>query len=314
MRTSRLVFLAASLISCRGLAQTEENASASAAVQAVAASALNGSVTATVTPTNATATTTATTAAPLTPPIVPEGTTPPAATRGETTLTLDIAFGIRAVLPSRVTVPVGELLRISAPGIGPSVQWQKNGRAIPGATANPLVLSPVTSSDAGTYTAVNSDPVALGFASQSLVLGVGGTERLLNLSARGLVGPGGDQGLVTGFVVEAGSQSKKLILRAVGPTLALFDVPNPLRRPVLRIFDGKGQPYTNGYLYPAVVGGPTYESDLADSLARTGAFPLPADTADVVLMMPFRAGAYTAHITSGDGTSGAVLFELYEVP
>lgn len=45
-----------------------------------------------------------------------------------------------------------------------------------------------------------------------------------------------------------------------------------------------------------------------------GAFPLPENTADVALLMPFSTGAYTAHITSGDGTAGAVLFEIYEVP
>jgi hypothetical protein len=120
--------------------------------------------------------------------------------------------------------------------------------------------------------------------------------------------------LVSGFAVEAGTQPKKLILRAIGPSLAMFGVTSPVRAPVLRIFDSKGQPYTNGYVYPAVVGGPTYESDLAESLARTGAFPIPAGTRDAVLMMPFLPGSYTAQVTSGDGTAGTVLLEIYEVP
>jgi hypothetical protein len=128
------------------------------------------------------------------------------------------------------------------------------------------------------------------------------------------VGPGAEQSLVTGFVVSASGAGKKLILRAVGPSLSLFGVANPLRAPVLRIFDATGQPYTNGYVYPAVVGGPTYESDLAESLARTGAFPIPSSAGDAVVMMPFLSGSYTAQVTSGDGTSGAVLLEIYEVP
>jgi hypothetical protein len=236
--------------------------------------------------------------------------------RGETTLRLDVGFGIRAVLPSRVTVPVGETLRVIAPemGSGFTYIWTKNGQAIPDTSGNVLMINHVVSGDAGTYACLFSTPTTLPQSSQTLVLGVGPTDRLLNLSTRGNVGAGSDQGLVTGFVVGATRPGKKLIIRAVGPSLGLFGVSNPLRAPVLRISDGNGQPYENGYVYPAVVGGPTYESDLAESLARAGAFPIPPGAGDAVVMMPFLPGSYTAHVTSGDGTAGAVLLEIYEVP
>ena len=236
--------------------------------------------------------------------------------RGETSLRLDVGFGIRAVPPSRVTVPAGETLRVTAPDMGAGVTyiWTKNGRAIPDTSGNVLVFDHVVSSDAGTYACLFSTPTTLPQPSQSLVLGVGPTDRLLNISTRGSVGSGGDQALVTGFVVSATGQGKKLIVRAVGPSLALFGVSNPLRAPVLKIFDGNGQPYENGYVYPAVVGGPTYESDLAESLARTGAFPIPSGAGDAVEMKPFLPGSYTAQVTSGDGSAGAVLLEIYEVP
>lgn len=258
--------------------------------------------------------------------VAPATTTPPAifapspnveamqSISGETTITLDVGFGIRAVAPSRVTVPTGEKLRIVGPlqnGQGNYI-WTKNGRAIPGATDNVLIIDHVLSGDAGTYACQFSTPTTLPLPSQALILGVGPTDRLLNLSTRATIG--GSDTLTNGFVVAAGAQSKKLIIRAVGPSLSIFGVTNPLRAPILRIFDGNGQPYNNGYAYPAVVGGPTYESDLADSLARAGAFPLPAGTRDAVLMMPFNSGTYTAQVTSGDGTGGAVLLEIYEVP
>lgn len=238
------------------------------------------------------------------------------ATAGETALTLDVGFGIRAVLPSRVTVPVGETVRVTAPNLGAGITyiWTKNGRAIEGTSGNVLVLPYVVSNDAGTYACLFSTPTTLPQSSQALVLGVGPTDRLLNLSTRGNVGAGGDQGLVSGFVVGGAAPGKKLILRAIGPSLSLFGVSNPLRAPVLKIYDARGQLYTNGYVYPAVVGGPTFESDLAESLARTGAFPVPRENGDAVDMKPFLPGSYTAQVTSGDGATGAVLLEIYEVP
>ncbi|MSU50012.1 MAG: immunoglobulin domain-containing protein [Opitutus sp.] len=250
------------------------------------------------------------------PPLPPRGNAEPAVLAGETTVTLDVGFGIRAVLPSRITVPVGESLRILAPTIGVNTNyiWTKNGRAIADASGNALVFNRVASSDAGTYACLFSLSPTSTQSSQSLVLGVGPIDRLLNLSTRTTVGGAADQGLISGFVVSGSAQGKKLILRAVGPSLAQFGVSNPHRAPILRIFDGSGKPYENGYVYPAVVGGPTYESDLADSLARAGAFAISAGTRDAVLMMPFTPGSYTAQVTSGDGTSGVVLLEIYEVP
>src|SRR5688500_3696116 len=134
---------------------------------------------------------------------------------GETALRLDVGFGIRAVPPSRVTVPTGETLRVTAPNLGSGIAyiWTKDGRAIPGTSENVLVINHVVSSGAGTYACLFSTPTPLPQSSQPLVLGVGPTARLLNLSIRGDVGAGGGQNLVTGFAVRATGRGKKLILR-----------------------------------------------------------------------------------------------------
>lgn len=246
----------------------------------------------------------------------PTPPSPASASIGETAIRLDIGYGIRAVPPSRVSVPTGETLRIIAPTQteGTTYIWTKNGRPIPDTSGDVLLFNRVVSSDAGTYQCMFSTPTTLPRPSQALILGVGPTDRLINISSRVNVGPGADQSAISGFVVGATGPGKKIILRAVGPSLALFGVTNPLRNPVLRIFDGNGKPYENAYVYPAVVGGPTYETDLAESLARAGAFPIPTGTRDAVAMMPFLPGSYTAQVTSGDGASGNVLLEIYEVP
>jgi hypothetical protein len=226
-----------------------------------------------------------------------------------------IALGDRETPISRVTVPVGDRLQVTAPAFaGSNFVWTRNGVAMPGATNPVLTLPSVVSTDAGiyTFTAVTSDPIPE--RSQQLLLGVGPVARLINSSVRATVSasPGGE--LISGFVVAAGNQSKRLIVRAIGPSLALFGIQDPLPQPVLRILDSGGKPYQNGYVYPAVVGAPNYETDLADSLARSGAFPAMAGAADAVVMMPFRSGSYTAEVTSGSGAPGTVLLELYEVP
>lgn len=232
----------------------------------------------------------------------------------ETSISLDIGFGIRYVPPAQVTVPEGEYLRISAPEIGIAentptpVQWTKDGQPISGAKAATLVFDSVTASDAGVYVA-NYDQ---GRSSQSLILGVGPTQRLVNLSTRAQVGAG-ENTFIGGFVV-TGAQTKKVILRAIGPTLSQFGVKHPVAQPVISIFDQNGKPYENGYVYPAVIGGPTYESDLAESLRKAGALPLPEGSKDAVEMRPFLPGSYTVHVTSADGSPGVVLLEIFEVP
>jgi len=234
----------------------------------------------------------------------------------ETTISIDIGFGIRFVPPARVTVPAGERLRLLAPTVGETSTyiWTRNGRAIAGASESLFVIESVAPDDAGEYSCLLAAPTGVPRPSQTLVLAVGPTDRLLNLSARGAAGPTADSAVTAGFVVSAASAGKRIIVRAIGPSLTLFGVANPLRQPVLRIFDGAGRLYTNGYVYLPVVGGLTSERDLADSLARTGAFPIPAGTRDVVTMQPFVPGSYTAQVTSGDATAGSVLLEIYEVP
>ncbi|MEQ1842379.1 MAG: immunoglobulin domain-containing protein [Verrucomicrobiales bacterium] len=240
----------------------------------------------------------------------------PAFTSGETAVTLDIGHGIRVVPPSRVTVPLGETLLITGPSFGGrSVQWLKNGRFIPGATGPLLAINRVASDDAGVYFLMVLDPLALIPPSQSLILGVGPTDRLLNLSTRGVLAAGAGQNFTSGFVVGGTpGHEKKLIVRAIGPSLALFGIANPQRAPVLRIFDSTGKPYVNGFAYPTALGSLTYETDLATSLARSGAFPLSPGASDVIVMMPFAPGAYTAQVTSEDQSAGTVLLEVYEVP
>jgi hypothetical protein len=82
---------------------------------------------------------------------------------GESTVTLDVGFGIRAVPPSRVTVPAGEQLRIVAPDLGGEFTciWTKNGRALPARSERVLILPRVSPNDTGTYACLFSTPTTM---------------------------------------------------------------------------------------------------------------------------------------------------------
>ncbi len=127
--------------------------------------------------------------------------------------------------------------------------------------------------------------------------------RLVNISARGQVN-GGDP-LIDGFVIVGAPRT--LLIRAVGPTLVSQGVGGVVQNTLLTLYDSQGRAMsqTNGWHGdPAVA-----------NIAKTvGAFPLPNESGDSVLLVTLPAGLYTAMVTTSDGSSGVALCEIYEVP
>ncbi len=127
---------------------------------------------------------------------------------------------------------------------------------------------------------------------------------LVNLSTRGQAGTG-DQVLILGVVV-SGTRPKKLLIRAVGPSLTGFGVPGALVDPQLQIFQGAVQVAQNaGWKNDDLV-------RTADALA--GAFDLPLGSNDAAMVIVLNPGAYTAVVSSRGAGPGTVLVEVYDVP
>jgi len=226
---------------------------------------------------------------------------------GQASLNLFVASATAPESDTYITMAEGARLRINAPLASQDLFWTKNGMAIPGATGSVFMLSKLSRADAGAYT------VKGGIPSTTVYLSVGGSPmRLTNSSTRAFVAPG--ERLVIGGFVVSGHGVKKVIVRAIGPSLALFGVNNPLPTPSLIILDSEGKRYSNAYVYLPVVGGFNYEDDLRNSLASVGAFAVPVGSKDAVEMRPFRPGNYTVHVAGAPGESGVVLLEVYEVP
>ena len=141
-------------------------------------------------------------------------------------------------------------------------------------------------------------------------------QRLANLSTRAQVGPGGNTATV-GFVIGAGSP-KNILIRAVGPSLTSFgfSAASVNSNPKITVFNGAGvQILTNDDWGTQVAGGPNAAA-LASTSASVGAFALPTNSRDAVLLATGLApGNYTAQVTSSSTTvaTGVALVEIYDV-
>ena len=131
------------------------------------------------------------------------------------------------------------------------------------------------------------------------------TPRLINVSARALSGTGADV-LIAGFVI-TGPGAKTVLIRAIGPTLAVFGVPGVLADPKLELFN--------------VAGVKTQENDnwggttaLSAAFRAVGAFGLDGASRDAALLATLPPGAYTAQVSGVAGGTGVALVEVYEVP
>jgi hypothetical protein len=130
------------------------------------------------------------------------------------------------------------------------------------------------------------------------------TPRLVNISARTQVGAGGDI-LIAGFNL-GGTGTRRLLVRAVGPTLGTFGVTGVLNDPRLEVFAGQASVAVNDNWDAAA-------TPLATQTA-VGAFALPAGSRDAVLIVNLAPGSYTAQVSGIGGTTGVALVEVYELP
>jgi hypothetical protein len=129
----------------------------------------------------------------------------------------------------------------------------------------------------------------------------------VNLSTRALVGSG-DATLIPGLVI-GGTSARRVLVRAVGPTLAGFGVGGALADPVLTVFRGGTVIADNDNWQNQAA-----SAEVATVALASGAFALPAGSRDSALVLTLEPGAYTLEVTGAGGTAGVALVEAYAVP
>ena len=146
------------------------------------------------------------------------------------------------------------------------------------------------------------------------VYDITGSARLMNLSTRAVVNPGGPgvSGgvLISGLVIASGGGPRHLLIRAAGPALTALGVPGAIADPVFSIYSGT----------TIIAGGSSTNWELSNTggaitaaTVQAGAFAFPAGSKDDALLVDLAPGAYTIQVAGVGGVGGVALVEVYDL-
>ena len=124
----------------------------------------------------------------------------------------------------------------------------------------------------------------------------------INLSTRMRVLTDDNVG-IGGFII-TGTGSKNLLLRAIGPSLSQFGVPNALPDPVLEL---------NGPVGFVTITNNNWRDDpTQETLIEATGIP-PTDDLESAIYASLNPGAYTAILRGNNNTTGVALIEVYDL-
>jgi len=158
-----------------------------------------------------------------------------------------------------------------------------------------------------TVTATNS--IGTGTAIVTIVIAPFGFSHIVNFSARALSGSGSDT-LIVGFAVSG--NGKNLLVRGIGPSLALFNISNFLAAPILTLYNSDGSIEAMNSGWEVSSSGQDQGVLIAATAASVGAFPLQANSLDSALLVTVDNGEHTSSLLTSNGASGVGLIEIYD--
>jgi len=127
------------------------------------------------------------------------------------------------------------------------------------------------------------------------------TAQLLNISTRLPVETGEDV-LIGGFII-SGTQTKKVIVRAIGPSLSYY-FPGVLADPILELRDSSGA---------LIASNDNWRSDQEADIMATGIPPSNDLESAIVANLPANNSAYTAIVRGVNNGTGVGLVEVYDL-
>jgi sugar lactone lactonase YvrE len=249
---------------------------------------------------------------------------------GDYTVTVTNAFGeitstkaqlmvVIPVVPSVDAFPAtlaqagGSKLTLSIRASGSDIlhyTWYKDGVALANSDSADLVLANAMPKDSGSYTVLITNSAG-SITSKPMVVTVTPPphSRLSNISTRSLVNNDSDQAQIAGFVI-SGTEPKTVLIRASGPALAAFELPNTVSDPMIKLFrSGDTLPMASNDDWSRV----SSEGDAIEAAAGSvGAFGWTRGSKDAALLIQLQPGVYTAMVTNANSGKGVALVEVYE--
>jgi len=121
-----------------------------------------------------------------------------------------------------------------------------------------------------------------------------------NISTRGFVQTG-DGVMIGGFILD-GTETRRLLVRAIGPSLGSVGVANTLADPTLELYDSNGAIITSN---------DNWRDSQEAEITATG-IP-PRDDRESAIVRDFPPSNYTAILRGANGSTGVALVEVYDV-
>jgi hypothetical protein len=214
-----------------------------------------------------------------------------------------VGFGLSGVLPD----PMLEL-HDSSQVIGTNDDWQTNAnkqeiidRNV--APNDPKEAAILTTLNPGTYTAI--------LRGANNGTGIGTVEvydldqtvdsKLANISTRGFVDTG-DNVMIGGTII-TGTAPANVLIRAIGPSLTNFGVPNALQDPTLELHNAQGG---------TIVSNDNWV-DSPDAAAISATKLQPTDNRESAILANLQPGQYTAIVRGSGNSTGVALVEAYQL-
>jgi hypothetical protein len=191
---------------------------------------------------------------------------------------------------------------ISAPNGGTVINWRLYSGPAPvqltnanSATANASFSAP------GSYAFMVSVTDNIhAVAHDAVIIKVMPHVRMANISTRAAVGTAQNVA-IAGFIIN-GDSPKRVMVRALGPSLTPFGVAGGLNDPMLDLRNGAGNPIATN---------DNWKDSQKQSIVDTGLAPETDSESAIVATLP--PGNYTAIMNGKDDTTGIGLVEVYEL-
>ncbi len=200
---------------------------------------------------------------------------------------------------------------VPAGGTAPVDWYYMNGTKVPPSSgiASATLAFPMTSAGqfefrycTGSQVWTTSDQIKVTLAAHATPTPnpVALNKNLSNVSTRAKVQTG-DNVVIGGFII-SGTVPKKVIIRALGPSLVAAGLPNALREPTLTLYNSGG----------TAIAWNDHWRNSPDAVSIQSFGLAPSSDSESALMMTLGPGVYTTKVEGTGGSVGIALVEVYD--